>query len=84
MFSTWLKGLKDLKSFEKKFPDLKIFPLILAENPVFPWFPWLEKVFKIYPDRWKPCLCPDLPPPRVATGLFLYLFCMFRQATISV
>ena len=40
---------------EKKFPDLKFFPLILAENPVFPWFPWLEKVFKIFPEF------PDFP-----------------------
>ena len=47
-----LKGLKN--GFEKKFPDLKIFSLILAQNPVFPWFPWLEKVFKIFPDRWEP------------------------------
>ena len=42
---------------EKKFPDLKFFSLILAEKPVFPRFPWLEKVFKIFPefpDRWEP------------------------------
>ena len=32
--------------------------LILAETPVFPWFPWLEKVFKISPDfcdQWETC-----------------------------
>ena len=42
---------------EKKFPDLKFSPLILAEKPLFfPDFPdW--KVFKIFPefpDRWEP------------------------------
>ena len=34
---------------EKKFPNLNIFSLILAENPVFPWFPWLEKSFQKFP-----------------------------------
>ena len=43
-------GLKGLKMvWKKKFPDLKFFPLILAEKPVFPWFPWLEKIFKNFP-----------------------------------
>ena len=35
---------------EKIFLIWKIFPLILAEHPVFPWFPRLEKVFKSFPD----------------------------------
>ena len=47
--------------WEKKFPDLKFFSLILAEKPLFfPDFPDWKKVFKIFPefpdflDRWEP------------------------------
>ena len=51
---------KHLKMVWKKSSLIWIFPLILAENPLFfPDFPdW--KVFKIFPDfpdQWEPCWC---------------------------
>ena len=46
--------------FEKNFPALKNFLWFWLKNPIFSWFPWLEKVFKIspdFPDRREPWLC---------------------------
>ena len=57
------KHFPQIKKFEnglgKKYPDLKFFPLILAENPLyFPDFPDWKKSSKFsfnFPDRWEPC-----------------------------
>ena len=39
----------------------KFFPDCGWKPPVFCWFPWLEKVFKIFPGRWEPWYIRNVP-----------------------